>query len=146
MATTDRDADTVRCGQRFEPPSPGILQLDGDFPTTVSVDRQVVVGRVEVTAIGEVHGVAPAAADVVLVRDCRVVATPLPRDAMGIRWDLDPGGATTLPAAGSLVSCGPPEGPLAPGSYDLHVLLAVVLDGATSPRVFGGGPWPLRVS
>jgi hypothetical protein len=99
---------------------------------------------VEVTSGEAVRGVAAAAADVFLVRDDRVVTTPVAQDAIGIRWELAAGETRTMPALASLVSCEPQGGPLPPGEYELYARVVVTPDDGAAQQAFGG-PWPLRV-
>jgi hypothetical protein len=135
----------VVCGRAFELPAAGGLRLVGQFPERVAAGQPTVSGMVEVTSEEAVRGVAAAGADVFLVRDGRVVTTPLAQDAMGIRWDLAAGETASLPGTGSLVSCEPDGGPVPPGGYELYVRVVLVPDDATTPQASFGGPWPLQV-
>jgi hypothetical protein len=110
----------------------------------VSASEQTVAGTVEVASKQALRGVAPAAADVFLVRDDRVVTTPPAQDAIGIRWKLAPDETRTLPALASLRSCEPEGGPLPPGDYELYARLVVTPDEGPAQQAFGG-PWRLRV-
>ena len=98
----------------------------------------------EVISGKAMRGVAPAAADVFLVRDGRVVTTPVAHDAVGIRWELAAGESRTMPALASLVSCEPDGGPLAPGEYELYARVVLSPDSGAGEPAFGG-PRPLRV-
>ena len=89
------------------------LRLVVRFPESVPAGQQTVSGTVEVTSREAMRGVAPPAADVFLVRDDRVVTTPVAQDAIGIRWELAAGETRTMPALASLVSCEAAGGPLA---------------------------------
>ena len=101
-------------------------------------------GTVEVTAEKAVQGVAAAAADAFLVRDGRVVTTPLPQDAVGVRWDLAAGERKSVPAVASLLSCEQGGKPLAAGDYELYAQFVLTPDDE-APTTSYGGPWPLTV-
>ena len=138
------DAGDVICGRPFQLPAPVGLRLVARFPESVPAGRQTLSGTVEVTGREAMRGVAPAAADVFLVRDDRVVTAPVAQDALGIRWELAAGETRTMPALASLVSCEPDGGPLAPGDYQLYARVVVTPDDGAAQRGFGG-PWRLRV-
>jgi hypothetical protein len=114
------------------------------FPESVPAGQQTLSGMVEITSRNVMQGVAPAAADVFLVRDDRVVTTPAAQDAIGIRWELAAGETRTMSALASLVSCEPDGRPLPPGGYELYARVVVTPDDGPARRAFGG-PWPLRV-
>lgn len=133
----------VDCGQPFALPAEGPVTLTGQFPTEVAAGAQMLSGSVEATSAQEMRGVTQPGADVFLVRDGRVVTTPLPQDAMGILWAVAAGGAKSLPAEGALASCDSGE-PLEPGSYEVYVRLMVIPDDGGGVESFGG-PWPLEV-
>jgi hypothetical protein len=134
----------VRCGRPFRLPAAGGLRLVARFPESVQAGQQAVGGRVEVTSRDAMRGVAAPAADVFLVRDDRVVAMPMPQDAIGVDWELAAGETRSVPALASLVSCEPDGGPLPPGRYELFAQMVLVPDDAAVQRAFGG-PWPLGV-
>jgi hypothetical protein len=134
----------VRCGRPFQLPGVAELRLVARFPESVPAGQQTLSGTVEVTSRKAMRGVAPAAADVFLVRDDRVVTTPVAQDAVGIRWEPAAGETRTMPALASLVSCEPDRGPLEPGDYELYARVVVTPDNGAAQRGFGG-PWPLRV-
>ena len=138
------DAGEVRCGRPFQLPAPAGLRLVARFPESVPAGQQTLRGMVEVSSREAMRGVAPAAADVFLVRDDKVVTTPVPGDAIGIRWELAAGETRTMPALASLVSCEPAGGPLPPGAYELYARVVVTRDDGAAQRAFGG-PWRLRV-
>ena len=138
------DPGDVRCGRPFRLPGPVGLRLVARFPESVPAGEQTLSGKVEVTSREVMRGVAPAAADVFLVRDDQVVTTPVAQDAIGIRWELAAGETRTMPALASLVSCEPDGGPLPPGGYELYVRVVVTPDDGAAQRGFGG-PWRLRV-
>jgi hypothetical protein len=138
------DPGEVRCGRPFRLPAAGALRLLARFPASVSASDQTVAGAVEVASERALRGVAPAAADVFLVRDERVVTLPPAQDAIGVRWKLAAGETRTMPALVSLVSCEPEGGPLAPGDYELYARVAVSRDEGPAQQAFGG-PWRLRV-
>jgi hypothetical protein len=134
----------VRCGRPIDLPAPGALRLVGRFPESVPAGQQTVGGIVEVTSREAVRGVAAPAADVFVVRDDLVVATPLAQDAIGVRWELAAGETSRMPAMASLVSCEPDGGPLPPGLYDVYA--RVVLNPYDGPaQTAFGGPWRLRL-
>ncbi len=133
----------VDCGQPFSLPPGGALALTGQFPAEVPAGEQILSGTVEAVSSQELHGVTPPGADVFLVRDGRVVTTPLPQDAMGILWAVAAGQSKSLPAEASLASCDTGE-PLTPGSYELYARLTVIPDEGGSVESFGG-PWELEV-
>ncbi|MER7166499.1 hypothetical protein ABT336_10600 [Micromonospora sp. NPDC000207] len=134
----------VACGQALRPTTAGGLTVTGRFPATVSAGRQVVEGEVEVESRDAVRVVAPGAADVFLVREGRVVALPGPQDAVGVRWDLRPGEARTLPGGVPLVLCESGGGPAPAGSYELYARVVVTTDEGAVVESYGG-PWPLTV-
>ena len=138
------DAGEVRCGRPLRLPPPAELRLVARFPESVPAGRQTLSGTVEVTSRDAMQGVAPPAADVILVRDDRVVTTPLAQDAIGIRWELAAGETRTMPALASLVSCEPGGGPLPAGRYELYARVVVTPDDGAAQQAFGG-PWPLHV-
>jgi hypothetical protein len=134
----------VACGRPFQLPASGELRLDGRFPKSVPAGQQTVHGSVEVSSEQARKGVAAAAADAFLVRKGRVVTTPLPQDAIGVRWELAPGEKKRVPAIASLLSCEQGGGPLAPGDYELYAQFVLTPD-AGAPATAYGGPWPLTV-
>jgi hypothetical protein len=138
------DAGEVRCGRPFQLPAAAGLRLVARFPESVRAGQQTLSGMVEITSRNAMQGVAPAAADVFLVRDDQVVTTPVAQDAIGIRWEVAAGETRTMPAVASLVSCEPDGGPLPPGAYELYARVVVTPDNGAAQRAFGG-PWPLRV-
>jgi hypothetical protein len=138
------ESGEVRCGRRFQLPGVARLRLVALFAESVPAGQQTLSGTVEVTSQKAMRGVAPAAADVFLVRDDRVVTTPVAQDAIGIRWELAAGETRTMPALASLVSCEPDGGPLPRGDYELYARVVVSPDDGAAQRAFGG-PWRLRV-
>jgi hypothetical protein len=134
----------VACGRPFQLPASDELRLVGRFPESVPAGRQTVSGTVEVTSEEAVRGVAAQHADAFLVREGRVVTTPLAQDAIGIRWDLAAGETKSMPGTASLVSCEPNGGPLPAGDYELYASVVLTPDDGAPTRAFGG-PWPLRV-
>ena len=125
----------VRCGRPFELPAPGDLQVLARVPESVPAGQEALTGTVEVTSRNAVRGVRPAAADVFLVRDDQVVTTPVPQDAIGIRWELAAGETESMPALASLMSCEPDGGPLPPGGYELYARVVVTpVSAMTSSR------------
>ena len=138
------ESGEVRCGQPFQLPDPAGLRLVARFPESVAAGEQTLSGMVEVTSQDAMRGVAAAAADVFIVRDDRVVTTPMAQDAMGVRWELAAGEKSTVPALASLVSCDPEGGPLQPGEYELYARVVVTPDDGAAQQAFGG-PYRLRV-
>jgi hypothetical protein len=138
------NAGEVRCGRPFQLPAPAGLRLVARFPESVPAGQQTLSGTVDITSRNALQGVAPAAADVFLVRDDRVVTTPVAQDAIGIRWEQAAGETRTMSALASLVSCEPDGGPLPPGDYELYARVVVTPDDAAARPAFGG-PWPLRL-
>jgi hypothetical protein len=138
------DAGEVRCGSPFRLPPPAGLRLAARFPESVPAGQETLGGMVEITSQDVLQGVGPAAADAFLVRDDRVVTTPVAQDAIGIRWELAAGETRTMSALASLVSCEPDGGPLPPGGYELYARVVVTRDDGAAQRAFGG-PWRLRV-
>jgi hypothetical protein len=134
----------VRCGRPIDLPVPGGLRLVGRFPESVPAGQQTVGGIVEVTSREAVRGVAAPAADVFLVRDDRVVTTPMAQDAIGVRWELAAGETRRMPAMASLVSCEPDGGPLPPGRYELYARVVLTPYDGPAQTAFGG-PWRLRL-
>jgi hypothetical protein len=134
----------LRCGSPIDLSGPGGLRLAGRFPESAPAGQPAVDGVVEVTSREAVRGVAAAAADVFLVRDGRVVATPLAQDAVGVQWELAAGETRTMPGMASLVSCEPDGGPLPPGRYELYARVVLTPDDGRPQTAFGG-PWRLRL-
>jgi hypothetical protein len=142
---SDNGPDEVACGRPFELPAAGGLRLVAQFPEHVAAGQPTLSGTVEVTSEEGVRGVAAAAADVFLVRDGRVVTTPLAQDAIGIRCDLAAGETASLAGLALLTSCEPDGGPVPPDVYELYVRVVLIPDDEITPQAFFGGPWPLRV-
>ena len=138
------DPGEVRCGRPFRLPGPGGLRLVARFPESVRAGQPTLGGTVEVTSPKAMRGVVPAAADVFLVRDDRVVTTPVAQDAIGKRWEPAAGETRTMAALASLASCEPEGGPLPPGDYELYARVVVSPDDGAAQRAFGG-PWRLCV-
>jgi hypothetical protein len=134
----------VRCGRPFRLPDPVALRLIARFPERVPAGQQTLSGEVDVTSREAMRGVTAAAADVFLIRDDRVVTTPVAQDALGVRWEPAAGESRTVPALASLVSCDPKGGPLPPGEYELYARLVVTPDDGPAQQAYGG-PWRLRV-
>ena len=138
------ESGEVRCGRPFQLPAAGGLRLVARFPESVQAGQQAVSGRVDVTTREAMRGVAAPAADVFLVRDDQVVAMPMPKDAIGVRWELAAGETRSVPATASLMSCESAGGPLAPGPYELYARMVLTPDDGATQRAFGG-PWRLDV-
>jgi hypothetical protein len=119
--------------------------LEGRFPTTAGAGQNAVNGTVEVSADQAVKGMAGPVADAFLVRQGKVVTTPLPQDAMAVRFDLAAGETKSVEALGSLVSCGQAGGRVPPGDYEVYARLVLIPDDGKPAAAFGG-PWPLTVT
>jgi hypothetical protein len=139
-----------RCGE----PAGGLLReagglaVTGEFPARV--DRGgggTFAGTVTVTGTGErVAGVTSPAADVFVARRGAVVATPLPKDLIGVPFDLGPGASAVFTAPGTIRPCAPGAGGLLPpGGYEVYAVVVVHRDDGTAV-VAAGGPWPLAVT
>ena len=124
-------------GDGLPVPSGRSLTLSGRFPERVRGGAAMFEGTVTVTNAEHqrFQGLCAIAPDVYLTEDGRTVAPPLPRDAVGILLDLEPGASREFTAAGSLRG-------LPPGRYEIHAVLRVFGNGERSPA---GGPWPLEV-
>jgi hypothetical protein len=134
----------VACGQPFELPAASELRLTARFPKSAPAGEQTLSGSVEVTSEKALHAVAATAAGAFLVRDGRVVTTPLAQDAMGVRWAPAAGEKKRVPALASLMSCEQGGGPLAPGDYELYAQFVLTPDDG-APITGYGGPLALRV-
>jgi hypothetical protein len=134
----------VRCGRPFRSPAPGALRLVGRFPESVPAGQPAVSGRIELTSLEAIRGVAARAADVFLVRQDCVVTAPVAQDAIGVRWEQAAGETRSMPATASLISCAPDGEPLPPGRYELYARVVVIPDDGPPLRAFGG-PWRLRL-
>jgi hypothetical protein len=135
----------VACGSDFQLPPAAHVRLEGRFPTTVGAGQNAVNGTLEVSADQPVKGMAGPVADAFFVRQGKVVTTPLPQDAMAVRFDLAAGETKSVAAVGSLVSCGQAGGRLPPGDYELYARLTLIPDDGEPAAAFGG-PWPLSVT
>ena len=138
------ESGEVRCGRPFRLPAVDGPRLVARFPESVRAGQRAVSGRVEMTSGEAMRGVAAPAADVFLVRDDQVVATPMPQDAVGVRWEMAAGETRSVPATASLVSCESHGGPLPPGRYELYARMVLTPDDGAPQRAFGG-PWRLGV-
>jgi hypothetical protein len=137
--------DDIACGRAFRGPAGGELTMVARFPASAAAAESTVTGTVEVTARGAVRGVVSPRAQAFLVRDGRVVSTPLAQDLSGRRWDLASGAVERLPADAALVSCEPGGAPLPPGRYELWTRLVVTPDDG--PGVVSvAGPWPFEIT
>jgi hypothetical protein len=134
---------SVECGQPFRPPSGGVLAVDGRFPARAAAAEDLLSGTVEVTGQAGLKGVAQPGADVFLVQEGRVVAMPLPQDAVGMLWATAPGETKSLPGEVALTSCDSGE-PLAAGTYEVYARVMIIPDDGGGAESFGG-PWPLEV-
>jgi len=134
----------LTCGQPWRPGT-SEFEVTGAFPASVAAGTELVRGTVKVTTHRAVRGEAGPGAEIFVVREGLIVATPLPMDAMAMRWELAAGQSRTLPGAVILVSCAPSGGPLPPGDYQLFA--RVVFRPGTGKTVSSfGGPWSLQVT
>lgn len=110
------------------------MRLTGTFPARVEIGRTTVEGTVTIVndADHPVTALAASRPNIYILQAGRIVATPLPRDELGLSLDLAPGAAHELAAAGSL--------PRAPGRYEIYAVLPLV---GEHPAV--GGPWSLEL-
>ncbi|WP_106188437.1 hypothetical protein [Umezawaea tangerina] len=133
------------CGQRADGlTATGVLALTGRFPGSVERGGGTFAGTVTVTNNGQaLKGDTSELADVVVVRDGKVVGAPLPKDLVAKPLDLPAGASADFPATGSLRECDGGE-PLAAGSYQVFAVVSVNLGGQGVVAV--GGPWSLDVT
>jgi hypothetical protein len=110
------------------------------------MERRTFEGTVTVVNHSDrrVEGLAASRPDVYVVQSGRIVATPLPRDEVGLQLDLAPGATRDLTATGSLMSCRAAR-PLAPGRYEIHAALPIFLRDGSNIDPAVGGPWSLEV-
>ncbi len=142
--TTPSTGDIV-CGQAFRVPAGGELTLVARFPATARAADRMVTGTVEVTSRAAVRGVVAPRAQAFLVRDGRVVSTPVAQDLSGVQWDLASGSVERLPADAALVSCEDGGAPLPPGRYEVYARV-VVMPGDGPGLASVAGPWPIEVA
>ena len=117
------------------------LTVTGSFPARVrATEQSTVEGTVTITnATGRpIQALAASRPDVYVKQDGAIVATPLPRDDVGLILELAPGAAREFSASGSLRRSSD-QRPLAPGRYELHAVLRFGDGGSAA-----GGPWPLE--
>lgn len=134
----------LTCGQPWRPGT-SEFEVTGDFPASAAAGAELVSGTVKVTTHREARGEASPGAEIFVVRVGVIVATPLPMDAMAVRWDLAAGQSRTLPGVIILVSCAPDGGPLPPGDYQLFARV-VFRPGSGETMPSFGGPWSLAVT
>ena len=136
-----------RCGGAFRAERRARLTLAGSFPERVrATERATFEGTVTIANHTDrrVEGLSASRPDLYLTRAGDIVATPLPRDEVGLVLDLAPGEARNFPAAGSLRSCSRGQ-PLAPGRYDVYAVLTIAdTDGAQTISAVGG-PWRVEI-
>ena len=119
------------------------LELSGAFPERAKAsERPTFAGTVTITNATQrrIDGLAASQPDLYVTQRGRIVATPLPRDDIGLIVELAPGAAREFRTEGSLRRCSDQQ-PLAPGRYELHAVLRFG-DGTAA----AGGPWPLDVT
>jgi hypothetical protein len=146
MSAAERPAPGA-CGGPFrEEGRPG-LTLAGSFPERVRArGRATFDGAVRIANHTDrrVHGLAASRPDVYVTRAGEIVATPLPRDEVGLVLDLPPGADRDFPAAGSLRSCSRGQR-LPPGRYEVHAVLRIAEVDGTHTIAAVGGPWALEI-
>jgi hypothetical protein len=110
------------------------MRLTGSFPARLEIGRSTFEGTVTVVNDGDrpVETLAASRPDVYVLQAGTVVATPLPRDEVGLQIRLAPGAAHELPATGIL--------PRAPGRYEIYAVLPLV-----GEQPAAGGPWSLEL-
>ena len=128
------------CGQRVREAGDQRLTVSASFPDRVSGSTFDGTVRVTNDSDRRVEGLAASQPDVYVTRAGTIVATPLPRDDVGLALDLAPGAARKFRTAGSLRHCVDGE-PLTPGRYEVQVVLRIAGGAAAI-----GGPWPLEVA
>jgi len=143
MESAPNPGTAIVCEQRFQPPGGGALALTGHFRAQVAGSEPTLSGTIGVTASEKLKGVTQPGADVFVVQDGRIVAVPLPQDAVGIIWATAPGETKTVPGAVALTSCESGK-PLGAGSYEVYARVLVFPDAGGTVESFGG-PWPLEV-
>jgi hypothetical protein len=135
------------CGGPFAVDGHPGLTLAGSFPARVRARGQGTFdGGVTVANHTDrrVRGLAASRPDVYVTRAGAIVATPLPRDEVGLVLDLPPGADRDFAAAGSLRSCRGGRR-LSPGRYEVHAVLRIeAVDGAHTIAAVGG-PWALDI-
>jgi hypothetical protein len=137
----------AKCGDELGEARPGPLGLTASFPGRVrGMERRTFEGTVTVINHSDrrVEGLAASRPDVYVLESGRIVAMPLPRDEVGLQLDLAPGAVRDLTATGSLTNCSAAR-PLAPGRYEIHAVLPIVLRDGSSIDPAVGGPWSLEV-
>ena len=132
-----QDPHIGRGGDGLAVPSGRGLTLTGSFPARVRAGEPTFTGTVTVTntSAARFEGLSAVQPDVYLTASGRTVATPVPRDAVGLLLDLEPGASREFAATGSVRG-------VPPGRYEIHAVLRVFGNGEKSPA---GGPWPLEV-
>jgi len=116
--------------------------VSGSFPERArAAERTAFDGTVTITNDTDrrIEGLAASQPDVYLTRDARIVATPVPRDDVGLLLDLAPRAGRSFDTMGSLRRCADDQ-PLPPGLYEIHAVLR--FDGKEAV----GGPWQLEVA
>jgi hypothetical protein len=111
------------------------MRLTGSFPARLEIGRSTFDGTVTVVNDGHrpVDALAASRPDIYVLQAGRIVATPLPRDEVGLQLHLAPGAVHKLAATGSL--------PLAPGRYEIFAVLPLV---GERPAI--GGPFSLELT
>ena len=131
------------CGGTLpEPERDERLSVSGTFPERAKASEPTFAGTVTIAnaTSRRIDGLAASQPDLYVTQRGRIVATPLPRDDIGLVVELAPGAARAFRTEGSLRRCSD-QAPLAPGRYELHAVLRFG-DGTAAT----GGPWPLEVA
>lgn len=121
------------------------LTLHPALPTRAAAGSGLVKGEVTLTNQGDVRlrGTTRRNPDLILAQLGRVVATPLPADAVAVAVDLAAGEYQKFEVAGSLTRCSDGKA-LSPGTYEVFAAMTLNLaDGAIAE--VAGGPWVLVV-
>lgn len=115
------------------------FSVTGAFPDRTS-ERVTLDGTMTIANATNrrIDGLAASQPDVYVLQHGRIVATPLPRDDVGLVLELDPRQARVFAAKASLRRCSDRQ-PLEPGRYELRA----VLDLGDASAI--GGPWPLQI-
>ena len=142
---TSREPGVPLCGDSQDAlRSTGSLTLAGEFPTSASRSATTVEGTVTVTNTGApMQGDTSPLADVFVVREGRIVATPAPKDLIAQPFDLTTDAEARFPATADLHACAG-GGPLPPGTYELYAVVSVV-QGVNTVHATGG-PYRLDIT
>ena len=141
--------DPAGCEAMFRERASGPrVTLTGSFPERVGASRRSTFdGKVTIANPGEkrLEAVSASQPEVYVTQAGRIVATPVPQDALGLVVDLAPGAARDLSATGSLRRCADGQ-PLPPGRYEVHAVLRFTTGSGGEPGSAVGGPWRLVIA